>query len=153
MCSPDQCSTVRNGCASGSRAREWIGPTSPQAAPAVTRTPAGTEQITFGREDPFAAAEARRLGAGVGKVRTDEPRSPRYKRRGHGPRDKTPRMSARRPQKSIALCRALQISPFGDQLEQALTALHEEAFADQKPRPTRLLARDGVVELVGILVD
>jgi hypothetical protein len=31
--------------------------------------------------------------------------------------------------------------------------LHAEAYADVKPRPVRLLARDGMVELLDVLVD
>ena len=51
------------------------------------------------------------------------------------------------------LMRLHGLSPYGSGLDAALEQLHVEAFANTKPRPPRLLARDGVVEFEDILVD
>jgi hypothetical protein len=51
------------------------------------------------------------------------------------------------------LCRVHRIDLFDARLDELLEELHVEAYRDVKPRPPRLLARDGVVELVDIMVD
>jgi hypothetical protein len=52
-----------------------------------------------------------------------------------------------------ALCRIHRLDLFDPRLDALLEQLHVEAYAGVKPRPARLMARDGVMSLEDITVD